>query len=270
MLAAEKPDIASIASPTETHIEIGQLCLNTGIALLCEKPLSRNVESARSLVDLANAKGLPLGVNYNRRFAAGYSRVKERLGPSEQIHFLSAILAQNVPLAQTAELRVGLPDDFLVYDGCSHLLDLARFLVGEIVGIQAIGYKAVPGQLWTDIQIGLQFEGGALGSLICSLAGPEWGQLPIERLEIATENQRIVVDNIVQGVEWWGYRDEVIQRWIPNIFMHVGYEDSILASVHAWVRAVREGSPPPIRGEDGLTVVILCEKVVKALCNVTT
>jgi predicted dehydrogenase len=179
-------------------------------------------------------------------------------------------LAQNVPLARTTELRIGLPDDFLIYDGCSHLLDLARFLVGEIVGIQAIGSRAVPGQLWTDIQISLQFEGGALGSLICSLSGAEWGQLPIERLEIGTENQRIVVDNITQGVEWWGYRDEVIHRWIPNIFMPVSYEDSILASVLAWVRAVREGLPPPISGEDGLAAVLLCQKVVKALCNVTT
>lgn len=270
MLAGEKLDIASIASPTETHVEIGRLCLNAGISIFCEKPLSRNVESARSLVELANARGLPIGVNYNRRFAAGYIRAKERLETAERIHFLNAILAQNVPLAQTAELRASLPDDFLIYDGCSHLLDLARFLVGEIVGLQAIGSKAVPGQLWTDIQIGMQFEGGALGSLICSLAGPEWGQLLIERVEIATESQRIMVDNIVQGVEWYGYREEVIHRWQPDIFAPAGYEESILASVHAWVRAVREGIPPPIRGEDGLAAAILCKKVVEALCNVTT
>jgi UDP-N-acetylglucosamine 3-dehydrogenase len=270
MLAAEKLDIASIASPTETHVEIGRLCLNAGIAPFCEKPLSRDVESARSLVELAHFKGLPLGVNYNRRFAAGYVRAKERLISAGRIHFLSAILAQNVPLAQTAELRAGLSDVFLVFDGCSHLLDLVRFLIGEIVGVQAIGSKAVPGQLWTDIQISLQFECGALGSLICSLAGPEWGQLPIERLEIATESQRIVVNNIIQGIEWWSYRDDEIQRWTPNIFMHVSYEDSIVASVGAWVNAVKEGSPPPIRGEDGLSAVILCKKVVEALCNATT
>lgn len=270
MLSIEKPAIASIASPTETHVEIGRLLLNAGTAVFCEKPLSRSEQSARDLVELANSKGLPLGVNYNRRFAVGYSRAKERLETTERIHFISAILAQNLPLAQTAELRAVLPEDFLIYDGCSHLLDLARFLIGEIVGIQAIGSKAVAGQLWTDIQIGLQFEGGAVGSLICSLAGPEWGQLPIERVEIATESQRIVVDNIVQGVEWWGYRDEEIHRWVPNIFAPVGYEASILASVQAWVRAVRAGTPPPIRGEDGLAVVILCKKVVEALCNDTT
>jgi predicted dehydrogenase len=211
-----------------------------------------------------------LGVNYNRRFAAGYIKAKERLASSGAIRFLNTILAQNVPLAQTAELRAGLPDDFLIYDGCSHLLDLARFLVGEIAGLQAIGAKTGPGQLWTDIQISLQFEGGALGSLICSLAGPEWGQLPIERVEIATDSQRIVVDNIVQSVEWWGYRDEETHRWQPQIFAPVGYEDSLLASVQAWVRAVREGLPPPVRGEDGLAAVILCRNVVEALCDVTT
>ena len=270
MLATEKLDIASIASPTETHVEIGRLCLNASIAVFCEKPLSRDVDSARSLVETARAKELPFGVNFNRRFAVGYTRAKDRLRTSERIHFLSAILAQNVPLAHSAELRARLPEDFLIYDGCSHLLDLARFLVGEIVGIQAIGSKAISGQLWTDIQISVQFEGGGLGSLICSLAGPEWGQLPIERVEIGTDSQRIVVDNIVQGVEWWGYRDEEIHRWQPYIFAPVGYEDSILTSVQAWVRTVKEGSPPPISGEDGLAAVILCKKVVEALCNDTT
>jgi predicted dehydrogenase len=270
LLAAGKPDIASLASPTETHVAIGELCLNAGIALLCEKPLSRDVPSARRLVELAHARRLPLGVNYNRRFAAGYLRAKERLATAGAIRFLNAILAQNVPLAQTAELRARLPDDFLIYDGCSHLLDLARFLVGEVIGLQAVGSRATPGQLWTDIQITLRFESGALGSLICSLSGPEWGQLPIERVDIGTESQRIVVDNIVQSVEWWGYHDAESHRWQPHIFAPLGYEDSLLASIQAWARAVREGKPPPVSGEDGLAAVVLCRKVVETLCSVTT
>lgn len=265
MLARERLDVVSVATPTETHVSIGKTCLQAGLPVMCEKPLSRDANSARALVAVAQAAHLPLGVNYNRRFAAGYVRAKNHLASASRIHYINSVLAQNVPLAQTAELRARLPEDFLVFDACSHLLDLACFLVGKPRQLFALATRAVGGQLWTDIAIGLLFEGGAVGNLLVSLAGPEWGQLPIERTEIATERARLVVDNITQAVEWFDYHEDVRHTWRPGIFAPVGYVDSMLASVQAWISAVAEGNPPPVDGTAGLAVVELCEQVVTVL-----
>jgi predicted dehydrogenase len=174
---------------------------------------------------------------------------------------MTSILAQNVPLAQTAELRSRLPDDFLVFDALSHQLDLAHFLAGRPVQLTAFGSRKRAGQLWTDIQVGLRFESGALGSLICSLSGPEWGQMPIERTEIGTDEERILVDNITARVEWFGYREQTSHSWTPGIFEPTGYVESMRASIYAWLDAVHRQEPVPIPAEDGVLAVELCEQV---------
>ena len=266
MLAVEKPDVVSVASPTETHAAIGLECLQAGVAVFSEKPLTRKSEEARRLVEFAQKSGLALGVNYNRRFAAGYRRARDLLMNGGRIRYLSATLAQNVPLAQTAELRARLPHDFLLFDACSHLLDLFRYLAGEVNAVQAMAHEAVPGQLWTDIQISLCFQSGALGSILCSLAGPEWGQLPIERLEAATDDRRVIVENIAQAVEWFSFKEDVLHRWNPGVFEPIGYIDSIFASVDAWVETIFSKSRELVAdGRDGLVVVELCEQIGQLL-----
>lgn len=265
LLAQEHVEIASIASPTETHVPIGKRLLQAGVAILCEKPISRDSASAHDLVAFAKGCTLPCGVNYNRRFAKGYQIAKERLAQAGRIHFVSSILAQNVPLAQTAERRARLPEDVLVFDALSHQLDLVFHLVGKPRQILALGAKSASAQIWTDIEVALSFENGALGNLICSLSGPEWGQLPIERTEIATESERIIVDNIVAQVEWFGYRDATRQVWQPNIFEPSNYIDSMHASIYAWIEAVLHDAPAPIPVEEGAYVVELCEQVRDAL-----
>jgi predicted dehydrogenase len=203
LLESETIQIASLATPTETHIELGKMLLERGVPVLCEKPLARDSVSARQLASVAEKYNLPLSVNYNRRFAKGYQIAHEHLQSAGRIHFISCILAQNVPIAQTPELRASLPEATLIFDALSHQVDLARFLVGEPQQILALGSREVPKQLFTDIQVSILFESGALGSLVCSLAGPEWGQLPIERTEIAAQEERLIVDNITARVDWF-------------------------------------------------------------------
>jgi predicted dehydrogenase len=261
LLDTERVNVACVASPTETHPALCQQLLDAGSPVLCEKPISRDSESARRIVDDFDARGLAFGVNYNRRFASGYKIAMQRIEASGPVRFLSCILAQNVPLAQTEELRSRLPKDYLIFDALSHQLDLAYFLAGKPVQVAAIGSRKVSGQLWTDIMVGLRFENGAIGSLICSLFGPEWGQLPIERTEIGTEGERILVEDITARVEWFGYREKVSHSWSPGIFEPTGYVESMYASISAWLDAVYYDKPVPIPARDGVLAVKLCEQV---------
>ena len=265
MLSQEWLDVISVATTTETHFELVRRCLRAGSAVLCEKPLARDVQSAESMVREASAAQLPLGVNYNRRYATGYLKAKQWTSKAGRIHYVSAVLAQNVPLAQTEELRAKLPRDFLVFDAASHLVDLFRYLVGEPEGLCAHASPQDPEAFWTDLSASLQFDNGALGTMICSFAGPEWGQLPIERTEIASESERLVVDNISQAVFLFGYQDHTLRTWRPSIFEPTGYGESMLASIQAWIEANLKSQPPPIDGEDGLCTLRICEQIVNSI-----
>jgi predicted dehydrogenase len=105
------------------------------------------------------------------------------------------------------------------------------------------------------------FKSGAIGNIICSLTGPDFGQLPIEVSEIATDKERIIINNITESVEWFNYSGSTINKYTPPIFEPNNYIESIHDSVKAWINAVETGSEPPISINDGVRAVELCEQV---------
>src|SRR5687768_14499771 len=57
-----KLDAVCVAVPTEQHYTVVRDCLEAGVHVLVEKPLSRTLEEADLLLALARAKGLVLQV----------------------------------------------------------------------------------------------------------------------------------------------------------------------------------------------------------------
>jgi len=69
MLTAEKLDAVTIATPNYTHHPLTLKALDSGLHVLCEKPLAVNAAQAREMVQRADAKGLKLAVHYNHRMS---------------------------------------------------------------------------------------------------------------------------------------------------------------------------------------------------------
>ncbi|CCG88538.1 Gfo/Idh/MocA family protein [Erwinia piriflorinigrans] len=57
-------EVVTIATPNGTHYEITKAALNAGIHVICEKPLFFTTEQARQIKQLAESKGLVVGVTY--------------------------------------------------------------------------------------------------------------------------------------------------------------------------------------------------------------
>ncbi len=72
MLKNEDLDAASIATGGfengGDHYEPVVQCLEAGLDVLCEKPISNNIEHAREMVRKAREKGVRFGINLNHRF----------------------------------------------------------------------------------------------------------------------------------------------------------------------------------------------------------
>jgi predicted dehydrogenase len=64
-----KPDVVSICTPDQTHIEYLKLCLQAEPKLVfCEKPIGLNFEESKKIVDEYNERKIYLAVNYSRRW----------------------------------------------------------------------------------------------------------------------------------------------------------------------------------------------------------
>ncbi|MDD5703774.1 MAG: Gfo/Idh/MocA family oxidoreductase, partial [Dehalococcoidales bacterium] len=71
-------DVAVVCTPDETHYEIlKHLAEYPPRLVICEKPLCTELAQAREIVELYKAKGIPILVNYTRRFLPYYEELKK-------------------------------------------------------------------------------------------------------------------------------------------------------------------------------------------------
>lgn len=77
-------DVAIVCTPDNTHYEILKELANYPLRLLiCEKPLCETVEQAKEIIALYSARGIPILVNYTRRFLPYYEELKRRYEAGE-------------------------------------------------------------------------------------------------------------------------------------------------------------------------------------------
>lgn len=69
LLRTEKPDLVTVALPNFLHEQVVCDALREGAHVLCEKPMSLQVESALRMRDAAEAHGRGLYINFSKRFS---------------------------------------------------------------------------------------------------------------------------------------------------------------------------------------------------------
>ena len=67
LIARDDIDLIDIASPNNTHAEIAIAAAQAGKMVLCEKPLGRTAEEAKSMVDAVEKASVPNMAWYNYR-----------------------------------------------------------------------------------------------------------------------------------------------------------------------------------------------------------
>jgi predicted dehydrogenase len=143
MLEAARPDAVDIVTPPGTHAGLVALCAARGIAAICQKPLAPDWDTAVSIVETAEHAGIGLVVHENFRWMPWFM----------EAHRLIADGAVGEPLDIGFRLRSGDgqgPDAylsrqpyfrtmprFLVHETIIHLIDVFRFLFGEVTGVFA-------------------------------------------------------------------------------------------------------------------------------------
>ena len=83
-------NVAHILTPADKHFDPVRISLEQGLNVLCEKPFVLSTEEALKLFDLAESKGLLLGVNHNFLFSSAYEKLRTDLyegffGPLQHI-----------------------------------------------------------------------------------------------------------------------------------------------------------------------------------------
>jgi predicted dehydrogenase len=159
--------------PNALHAEPSIAAARAGKAVICEKPLGRTADEAWSMLEAASATGVVHATGFNYRFvpavAAAQAIVEAGL-LGEIVHFRARYLQSwgwDAPASWRFDRTAS--GTGAIGDLGAHSIDLARFLVGEIVSVSAIVRTFVPGREVDDAYVAtVEFASGAIGTLEAS------------------------------------------------------------------------------------------------------
>ena len=181
-LADPKVDAVIIASSTDTHADLAIAAAKAGKAIFCEKPIDLSLKRVDSCLAAVRRAGVAMMVGFNRRFDPSFAALKARLDKGEIGALEQVIITSRDPgLAPLEYLKVsgGQFRDMTIHD-----FDMARFFLGEVVEVHAIGANLIEPYI---------AEVGDVDSAVVSLrgAGGELGQITNSRRCAFGYDQRV-------------------------------------------------------------------------------
>jgi predicted dehydrogenase len=181
---SDRIEVAVIVTRTDSHFEITKKFLQSGIHVICDKPLCLSLSEAKELKHLAEEKKLIFCLTHNY---SGYAMVRHaarmvRNGDLGKVCVVQAEHAsgwaakllekQGHPQAAWRTDPVLSGDSSVLFDLGTHAHQLARFVTGlEVTEVAAELSQIVQGRAIKDnANLLLRFSNGARGTLWASMA----------------------------------------------------------------------------------------------------
>jgi len=166
VISSGEVDAIVICTPTDTHAQLIEEGARARKAIFCEKPVALDLPRTRHALAVVEENGVPFQIGFQRRFDSGYAEARKRIeqGLLGRIDQFRAVGRDPGPPPREYLANSG----GLFLDQAIHEFDLARFLVGEVQSVFAVGaarFSRDAAEL-NDVDTAttiLNFENGALG-----------------------------------------------------------------------------------------------------------
>ena len=263
----DNPEIETvmICSPTSSHADYVMQAADARKNIFCEKPLDLSIEKVKQTLNAVRKANVPLMLAFNQRFDENFSKVREyvRAGKLGSVHSLHIISRDPAP-PPVSYIRTsgGLFMDMMIHD-----FDMARFVTGsEVVEVFAKGYNLIDPEIGEagDIDTGialLTFENNAT-AIIENSRKAVYGY--DQRLEVFGSKGLMRAENPLKDTCTFSDQTGDHQARHLDFFMD-RYMRSYLTEVEAFLKALRDKTPTPVTGEDGLKVMLIAEAAKTSL-----
>ncbi len=174
MLAKEKLDIACVLTPARSHREVAQKVAQSGVHVLCEKPLAVSLEDGRALVDSCRTAGVKLAYGATWRFLPACRKARELIGAGRLGKVMLLMEAysggngyDNFRDAGPAHYPAGGPGGggMGLVDHGIHLIDMFMWLTGSPVDA-VVGRGNYSGRPPATEYLTMILRNGAVGQLV--------------------------------------------------------------------------------------------------------
>ena len=274
MLEAEELDFVDIATTVESHRALVELTTGYRLPTICQKPFAPTLADGKAMVSAAREAGVPLMVHENFRWQSPIRAVKAILDSGE----IGTPFFGRVSFRSGYDVYAGQPylakvKRFIVDDLGVHVLDVARYLFGEVASLNARTTRVNPDIAGEDTAtILLDHENGVTSVVDCSYSSKRpVEQFPETVLEIDGSEGSVRLEQgyrlVVRGKS--GNVDKDISPpvlpWASKPWHNV--QESVAAIQQHWVDCLKEGAMPATSGDDNLKTFALVEATYAAAAS---
>lgn len=287
--------------PGDMHAEPTIAAAQAGKNVLCEKPMSRNAEEGYRMWQEVQKTGVKHMVAYNYRFVPAIRLAYDLIssGKLGRIYHFRAMYLQEwiMPHYDTGQiwrLQKSVSGSGALGDLGSHIIDLSRFLCGEVKTLQAMTKTFTPtrylpdGTPWqVDVDdafvANFEFDNGAIGTIEASrfAAGHKnyncWeinGEKGSIRFDLERMNELEVfwIDDQPKETQGWhkvlvseGYHP-FISNWWPHGHI-IGWEHSFVHEINHLLDCIvndKDVAPFGATFEDGYRNAVICDGILES------
>jgi predicted dehydrogenase len=296
VVADDRVELFDNAGPNNLHGEPSIAAAEAGKHVICEKPLGRTADESYEIWQRVAATGVKHMCAFNYRFVPGIRLAREMIEAGEigEIrHFRASYLQEWIAdpdFPMVWRLDKATAGSGALGDLGAHIIDLARYLVGEIASVAGTTRTFVGERSGGDVSVddafaaAVQFEGGALGTLEASRFATgrknalTWeinGSLGSVAFDLERFNElRVHLSGSRPGERAQGFRTVLVtepdhpfcEHWWPAGHV-LGWEHTFVHELHHVLTAIREDGDVRPHGadfEDGYRAAEVCDAISRS------
>jgi predicted dehydrogenase len=271
LLEAEKLDYVDIATRADTHYDVSALAFARGIPAIIQKPLARDWREAVSIVDNAAGHKVEMAVHENFRFQAPMLALKRVLdsGVIGEVSWARIAFRTGYDIYRTQPYFHHEPR-FAILDVGIHVLDLARWFLGEVEHVSCETQRRNVKNIGEDTAtMMMRHKSGVVSLVECTYESreqPDWfpqtliaiegergaiRMLPDLRMAVTVDGARTETDVGTPLLSWTSHPWHVAQESVVNTQRDI---------IGAW----RQGKRAATSGDDNLKTFALVEAAYSA------
>ena len=254
LIDSEHLDAIYLVTPNVYHYETLKYALSKRLNIFCEKPMVINLDHARDLVNMVKTTGVVFQVGHNRRFSPVYKKLKELITSNIRPYMviIKMVTGELQRPAWGADPKIS---GGHLYDTTLHMLDMARWLFGEVAEVRCRAEANVYPTILNDFWITLKHRSG-LEVPIFSSGHASW-IVPFERVEVIGDHSCAITEEL-NRISYTLALDQPTQtqefHYLPmTSTWGVEEEDQL------FIEAIMGRKNPPVTVEDGYKTIEIIE-----------
>jgi predicted dehydrogenase len=250
-------DAVVVATPTALHVQMIEAAATAGKHVFCEKPVAFDLESSVRGVQAARAAGIKLQVGFHRRYDPDWRAATGRIQSGElgRVYlFRTSLRDKRPPSLDYLRGSGGLFVDSMIHD-----LDTARWMVGEIDEVCAIG-AALSGPAFAETGdvanaiVTLRFAEGALGVIDNSRVAGYGYECSTE---VVGSEATVRIGHHRRVHNEWLTPGSAAVDWVADFSER--YVQAYQLELEDFAAAVRDDRACAVTGEDALSAFVLAQ-----------